>query len=152
MAFTSSDVPRWRDVYLAAGARAVSSCGDYLAATALALTLVARGDNGYGVAALLLAEAVPLVLLGSLAGRLADRVDSRILLVVTGLMQALVCVLLAYADQPAMIVALVALLSAGVAVTQPTVTALVPEMVGTENLPKAMSISQTAGAVGMLAG
>lgn len=153
MSFTSvPTVPCWRDVYLAAGARAISYCGDYLAATALALTLVARGDNGYGVAALLLAEALPLVLLGPLAGRLADRVDSRKLLVTTGLAQAAVCAVLAYTGHPAMIVALVALLAAGVAITQPTVTALVPDMVGKENLPKAMSIGQTASAVGMLAG
>ena len=153
MSFTSTPTtPQWRDVYIAAAARAVSYCGDYLAATALALTLVARGDNGYGVAALLLAEALPLVLLGPLAGRLADRVDSRILLVSTGLAQAVVCALLAYTNHPAMIVGLVGLLSAGVAVTAPTVGALVPDMIGKKNLPKAMSISQTAGAVGMLAG
>ncbi|HEX6871745.1 MAG TPA: MFS transporter, partial [Micromonosporaceae bacterium] len=34
----------------------------------------------------------------------------------------------------------------------PTLAALVPEMVGRENLPKAMSISQTASGIGMLIG
>jgi MFS family permease len=150
MSFTPA--PCWRDVYIAAGARAISYCGDYLAATALALTLVARGDSGYGVAALLLAGVLPMVLLGRLAGGLADRVDSRKLLVATGLAQAVVCAVLAYTGSTAMIVALVAVLTAGVAITQPTVSALVPDMVGKENLPRAMSISQTAASIGMLAG
>src|SRR5262245_56606041 len=99
MSFTSGTPSRWRDVYIAAAARAISFCGDYLAAVALALTLQSRGDNGYGVAALLLAEALPLVLLAPLGGRLADRFDSRILIVITGVGQAAVCVALAYTDQ-----------------------------------------------------
>ncbi len=154
MSFTSEVVPapRWRDVYIASGARAISYCGDFLAATALALTLQTRGDNGHGVAALMMAEILPLALFAPLAGRLADRVDSRRLLVLAGAGQAIVCALLAYTDHPAAIIGLVALLSTGLAVTQPTLAALIPEMVGREHLPKAMAISQTAGAVGMLAG
>ncbi len=154
MSFTSEvdHAPRWRDVYIASGARAISYCGDFLAATVLALTLQTRGDNGHGVAALMMAEILPLALFAPLAGRLADRVDSRRLLVVAGGAQAIVCAILAYTDHPAAIIGLVALLSTGLAVTQPTLAALTPEMVGREHLPKAMSISQTAGAVGMLAG
>ena len=51
----------WRDVWVAAGARAVSLGGDFLAATALVLALQQRGDDGFGVAALLLASTVPMV-------------------------------------------------------------------------------------------
>lgn len=154
MSFTSSvdHAPRWRDVYIASGARAISYCGDFLAATVLALTLQTRGDNGHGVASLMMAEILPLALFAPLAGRLADRVDSRRLLVLAGGAQAIVCAILAYTDHPAAIIGLVALLSTGLAITQPTLAALTPEMVGREHLPKAMSISQTAGAVGMLAG
>ena len=63
-----------------ATARAVSYCGDFLAATALALNLQTHGDGGYGVAALLVAGALPVAVLAPLAGRLADRFDSRTLL------------------------------------------------------------------------
>jgi MFS family permease len=150
MSFTSS--PAWRDVYIASTARAVSYAGEFLAATALALTLQTRGDQGYGVAALLIASSLPLALLAPVAGRIADRVDSRLLLIIASTGQAVLCAVLAYTDKPAMMIGLVALVSAGLAITQPTLSALVPEMVGKENLPKAMSISQTAGAVGMLAG
>src|SRR3984957_12502161 len=132
----------WRDVYLASGARAVSSCGDFLAATALVLELQQRGAGGVAVA--------PPVLLVRWTGRLADRVDSRLLLVATGLAQAAVCVALAFASGPAEIIALVAVLAAGLAVTQPCLSALLPSMVPADDLPKAMALSQTAGYLGMM--
>ncbi|MFC6018712.1 MFS transporter [Plantactinospora solaniradicis] len=160
MSFTSSgraasvagELPasRWRDVYLAAGARAASSCGDFLAATALALALQSAGAGGLAVSGVMLAAAVPLVLLAPLTGRLADRVDSRRLLVAAGVGQAAVCVALAYAERAEVIMALVALLSCGLAVTQPTLAALLPEMVRRVDLPRASAINQTAGSVGML--
>ncbi|MBE1485681.1 MFS transporter [Plantactinospora soyae] len=141
---------RWRDVYLAAGARAASTCGDFLAATALALALQSTGAGGFAVSGVMLAAALPLVLLAPLTGRLADRVDSRRLLVVAGVGQAAVCVALAYAEGPEVIMALVALLSCGLAVTQPTLAALLPEMVRRADLPRASAINQTAGSIGML--
>jgi MFS family permease len=139
-------------VYVVAGARGVSVCGDFLAATALVLVLQAHGASGLAVSGLLLAEILPLVVLAPLTGRLADRADSRTLLVVSGLAQALVCVMLAFTRQPVAVVCLVALLSVGLAVTQPTLSALVPEMVSREHLPRATAIGQTASSVGMLAG
>src|ERR1700733_12937622 len=140
----------WTDVYLASGARAVSSCGDFLAATALVLELQQRGAGGFAVAAVLIAAAAPPVLLVRWTGRLADRADSRLLLVATGLAQAAVCVALAFASGPAEIIALVAVLAAGLAVTQPCLSALLPSMVPADDLPKAMALSQTAGSLGMM--
>jgi MFS family permease len=146
MSFTS----RWTDVYVAAGARAVSTCGDFLAATALALALQQTGAGGTAVSALMLAATVPLVVLAPLTGRIADRVDSRIVLVVAGFAQAAVCVCLAFARHPAMIIALVGVLACGLAVTQPTLAALLPAMVRREDLAKASGINQTASTTGML--
>ena len=137
-------------MYLASGARAVSSCGDFLAATALVLELQQRGAGGFAVAAVLIAAAAPPVLLVRWTGRLADRADSRLLLVATGLAQAAVCVALAFASRPAEIIALVAVLAAGLAVTQPCLSALLPSMVPADDLPKAMALSQTAGYLGMM--
>jgi len=146
----TATAPRWSDVYIAALARAVSGCGDMLAATALALILVARGESGLAVAGILLAAAVPLVAVGPLAGRLVDRVDSRTLIVSVGLAQAGVCVALAFATEPILIIALVAVLAIGLAITGPTMSALTPLMVGRQNLAKAGGISQTAATIGML--
>jgi MFS family permease len=146
MPFTS----RWSDVYVAAGARAVTTCGDFLAATALALALQQAGAGGTAVSALLLAASLPLVVLAPLTGRIADRVDSRLLLVGTGIAQAAICLGLAFAQRPALIIALVALLACGLAITQPTLAALLPAMVRRDDLGRAGSINQTAGTVGML--
>ena len=156
MSFTSASTApagtgeRWVDVYLSAAARAVSTCGDFLAATALVLALQARGAGGYAVAAILLAAAVPPVVLAPLTGRLVDRVDSRVLLVAAGLGQAVVCAALAYTTSTVLIVVLAALLAAGLAVTQPTLSALLPAMVNRAGLPKAAAIGQTATSLGGL--
>jgi MFS family permease len=149
MSFTSEG---WRDVWVAATARAVSLGGDFLAATALVLALQQRGDDGFGVAALLLASTVPMVLLAPVGGRLADRFDSRRLLTVVGLGQVVCCVGMAFTTQPVALVALAAALSSGLAISQPTFGALIPAMVGRESLPRAMAIGQTANSVGMIIG
>ncbi|MDW5329126.1 MFS transporter [Plantactinospora sp. KLBMP9567] len=143
-------VSRWRDVYLAAGARAVSSCGDFLAATSLALALQSAGAGGLAVSGVMLAATLPLVLLAPLTGRLADRMDSRTLLVWAGAGQAVVCAALAFAGNTVLILLLAALLACGLAVTQPTLAALLPEMVRRDDLPRASAINLTAGSVGIL--
>jgi MFS family permease len=154
MSFTSSgwSTSRWPDVYLLAGARGLSRFGDFLAATALALSLQSAGAGGLAVSGLMLAATLPLVVLAPLTGRLADRVDSRRLLVAAGIGQAAVCAALAYVDEPALIIVLVGLLACGLAVTQPTLAALLPQMVRPDDLPRASAINQTAGWLGLLAG
>ncbi len=151
MSFTSGQsVDRWGDVYLSTIARAVSNCGDFLAATALVIALQTRGANGIAVAALLVAAAAPPTLLAPLTGRLVDRVDSRVLLVAVSLLEATVCTVLAFVSGTVLIVALVAVLACGLAVTAPTLNALLSEMVGRDGLVKASAIGQTATSVGML--
>ncbi|MEH1167803.1 MFS transporter [Micromonospora sp. CPCC 205539] len=156
MSFTTDesrrDESRWPDVWLAATARGTTICGDFLAATALALALQGAGAGGLAVSGLLLAATLPLVVLAPLAGRLADRVDSRTLLVTVGLAQAAICALLALVDQPVLVVGLVTLLACGLAVTQPCLAALLPAMVRPGDLPRASAISQTAVSLGALGG
>jgi MFS family permease len=147
MSFTS-----WRDVYLAAGSRAISACGDFLAATSLALVLQQRGHAGVAISGLLIAAALPVAVLAPLTGRLADRADSRTLLVLAGFLQAAVAAILAFTAQPVAMIGLVALLSCGLAVTQPTLAALTPQMVRPEDLPRASGLGQVAAGVGALAG
>ncbi|SCE84103.1 Predicted arabinose efflux permease, MFS family [Micromonospora coriariae] len=151
MSFTVVE-SRWPDVWLAATARGTTICGDFLAATALALALQGAGAGGLAVSGLLLAATLPLVVLAPLAGRLADRVDSRTLLVTVGLAQAAICALLALVDHPVLVVGLVALLACGLAVTQPCLAALLPAMVRPSDLPQASAISQTAVSLGALGG
>lgn len=152
MSFTNGNGDDWRDVWIGAGARAVSLGGDFLAATALVLALQQRGDNGLGVAALLLASTVPMVLLAPVGGRIADRFDSRRVLTLVGLAQVSVCVAMAFTTNPIALIALAAALSSGLAVSQPTFAALLPAMVRRQSLPKAMAIGQTANSMSMIAG
>ncbi len=149
MSFASGE-SRWADVYLVAGSRAVSVCGDFLAATTLALVLQQSGHGGLAVSGLLLAASLPLALLAPITGRLADRADSRRILTVVPLLQAVMCLILAFTGHPVAIIGLVALLASGLAFTQPVLSALLPEMVRREDLGKASGLSQTAGNIGML--
>ena len=151
MSFTSARrADRWTDVYLASIARAVSTCGDFVAAISLVIALQTRGAGGLAVAALLIAAAAPPTVLAPLTGRLADRVDSRRLLVGVSLAEAAVCTVLAFVSATPLLVGLVAVLGCGLAVTSPALNALIPEMVGRARLPKATAIGQTASSVGML--
>ncbi|WP_327042431.1 MFS transporter [Micromonospora ureilytica] len=151
MSFTTGE-SRWADVWIAAAARGTTICGDFLAATALALALQGAGAGGLAVSGLLLAATLPLVVLAPLAGRLADRMDSRTLLVTIGFAQAAICALLAVVEQPVLVVGLVTLLACGLAVTQPCLAALLPAMVRPADLPRASAISQTAVSLGALGG
>ncbi|WP_327033212.1 MFS transporter [Micromonospora ureilytica] len=151
MSFVTGE-SRWADVWIAAAARGTTICGDFLAATALALALQGAGAGGLAVSGLLLAATLPLVVLAPLAGRLADRMDSRTLLVTIGFAQAAICALLAVVEQPVLVVGLVTLLACGLAVTQPCLAALLPAMVRPADLPRASAISQTAVSLGALGG
>ena len=137
-------------MYLAAGARGISTCGDFLAATALTLALQQAGASGTTISALMLAASIPLVVLAPVAGRIADRVDSRLVLVTTGSVQAAICVALAFVHAPALIIGLVAAVACGLAITQPTLAALLPAMVRPPDLGRAGGVNQTAGTLGML--
>src|SRR5437762_1663325 len=105
----------WRDVYLSTIARAISNCGTLLSATALVIALQTRGAGGYAVAAVLIAAAAPPTLLAPLTGWIADRVDSRVILVTVSLIQAATCTLLAFTGGTVAIIALVGVLACGMA-------------------------------------
>jgi MFS family permease len=152
MSFTSEFTPRWSDVYKAAACRAIDNGGDMLAAVALALILQQRGYGGIAIAALMLAAAVPPILLAGVAGRIADRFDSRFVLTVVGTAQVAACAALAFTTSVYGIIGLVALLAAGVAITSPTFSALTLAMVGRDNMAKASGVMQTSGMIGSLLG
>jgi MFS family permease len=146
MTFTSG--ARLRDFRLIVGARAASYVGDE--AAVIALTLMLAHNGPWAVAGLLLAGFGPLIVMAPVAGLLADRMDSRTLLVGIGLLQAGLCLALAYTSALPIVVGLVALLSAGQAITGATWSALLPGVVGMENLARAIGISQAATNAAMI--
>jgi MFS family permease len=104
MSFTSSR----RDLWLVVVAKSVSLLGDEVAAVALVLRLQSHGAQPIAIAALLIAAMLPLLLLAGIVGRLVDRYDSRVLLVVSSLAQGALCVLLAYTADTGVVLGLVA--------------------------------------------
>lgn len=143
--------PAWREVYVLSGMRGLSFAGDIITETAILLTLQSRGAGAYAVSALLLAATVPAVLLSPITGKVADRFDSRQLIVTVALLQALVCVAMTIWTSPAALIGLSVLLSAGLAFTHPVFGGLPRSMVGRENVARASSISQGTAMAGMIA-
>ncbi|HEU5265870.1 MAG TPA: MFS transporter [Jatrophihabitans sp.] len=139
MSFTSS-----RDLRLVVGAKAVSLLGDEVATVALVLRLQASGAGAGAVAALLIANLAPIVLLTGVVGRLVDRHDNRRLLIASSAAQAAVCVVLAFVSSTPALLALVALLGAGQAVNGATWQAMLPSLVAPADLARAVSRSQAA--------
>jgi MFS family permease len=139
MSFTSR-----HDLRLVIAAKAISFLGDEVATVALALRLQGNGSGPAAVAALLIANLAPIVLLTGVVGRLVDRRDNRTLLLVSSAAQAVVCVVLAFVTSTPALLALVASLGAGQAINGATWQALLPSLVAPEDLARAMSRSQAA--------
>jgi MFS family permease len=154
MSFTSPELARtrWSDVYIASFAQFFGATGTFLVLVTLVLALQQRGASGIEVSILVIAEALPMVVLGKLIGRLIDRFDSRLLLIVSGVCQMAACLALAQAEQFAAVIAGAIALSVVSGVAVPTRQALLPAMVVRDDLPKASAIGQTAGTAGMMAG
>ena len=149
MSFTSSNsLPR--PVYAIAGGRAISFLGDEIALLAIAFR--ASSQLGHlGFAAVLIAGSLPLVALAGPAGLLVDRVRTKPLLVIVSVIEAVICVALAFAPSGALI-PLVALLACGTSVVSPAWQALIPTIVAKEKLPAAYGLLQSSAALGSLMG
>jgi MFS family permease len=116
-----------RDRRLIVGAVGISALGDFLLWIPLTLHILELTGSGAAVAALMICLWGPIVLLAPAAGTLADRFETRRLLIGASLAQAAVAAALALAlDSTAAILVLAALLGAGFAVAQPAEFALVP--------------------------
>jgi MFS family permease len=139
-----------RKLYAIAAGRAVSFLGDEVALLAMAFR--AKAELGhFGVAAILIAGMVPLLVFAPLSGLLVDRVRTRPLLVAVSALQAATCVALAYSGAQ-LLVPLIFLLACGTALSAPAWQALVPTLVSDEQLPSAMGLLQSTTATAGIAG
>jgi MFS family permease len=119
--------------------------------------LYALTRSNFAVGVFGLVQIVPLVLAGLYGGALADRLDRRRVLVLTGAGQAVgTAVLLAnaLAARPSLPVIYAAgvLLAVAQSLQSPSREALVPRTVRHAELPAAVALSSVSGQVGMLAG
>jgi MFS family permease len=152
MSFTSAP----RDLALAAAGRGVSVIGDEVALLALLLWAAGVGHGPAVVAALVLAAALPQLLLAPVSGTVVDRVPARALIATTSTVQALACLGLAatvaQGASPAAVVALVVVLNLGMSLVSPAWTALLPEIVGRADVARGLAALQTATATAALVG
>jgi|GEM_PF-1967564 len=150
MSFASKT--RWSDVYISAASRFLAGAAMFTVSVTLLLTLQKSGLGGLAVSALILSSTLPLVVLSPITGRLADRYDSRLMILVSGLLQAGATLGLIFADGLVALLALSMLAACGTALIQPVMGALLPVMAAKDDLAKAAAVGQTGSLVGMMAG
>ena len=142
-----------RDLRLLTGAVFLSAAGDLLALIVLALQVHELTGSGLAVSALFATTLVPVVVLAPLAGLVADRFESVLVLVAASLAQALAAAALAFSGGDlAAILALSSLLTAGNAFGQPAEFALIPAVVGSRPVTEVTGVLEAARYAGFAAG
>jgi MFS family permease len=141
-----------RDFRLLAGAVGLSALGDWLALVALALHVEAATGSSLALAALFFALWSPAVLLAGPAGLIADRVESRALLIAAGVAAAAACGGLALASSLLAVLPLALLLGCAHAIAAPAEFALVPAVAGEARLAAANGQLESARYAGYAAG
>jgi MFS family permease len=146
-----------RDFRLLFGAGTVFYLGAMVVYVAVPFQLFELTGSNFAVGAVALVELVPLVAFGLYGGALADHVDRRRVLVITGVTQAvLIAVLMvnAFLARPHvwLIYLVAALLAAAESLQRPSLEALEPRTVRHDQIPAATALSGIGGQVGLLAG
>ncbi|HEY7381847.1 MAG TPA: MFS transporter [Gaiella sp.] len=141
--------PAFRLLFLATAASAV---GTYLAALALSVDIFDRTGSGRWLAALLIADFLPIVVIGLTLGPLVDRLQRRRLMVVADLVRGGVFCALPFVDQPAAIVGLAAVNGIATGFFRPAVWAGVPNLVEDDDLEQANSLLSTVEHVAWMVG
>lgn len=144
-----------RDFRLLWGANLVSGLGSWLLVIAAPAHVLAATDSLLATGLVVAAQYLPFLVLGPIAGVLADRMDRRTLLVATDLFRAgAVAVLFAADEEPAMVHAAVLLESAATVVFAPAMLAHLPAVVGTTGLLSSANAlnAVTSGTVRLVGG
>jgi len=133
-----------------------SSIGTWLAFVALVVDVYDRTGDANWVSALLIADFLPIILVGILLGPLIDRLPRRNILVAADVLRAAVFCVLPFTTSAGQIVGLALIIGVATSLFRPTVFAGLPNLVGDEDLGHANGILQSAEnfawAIGALAG
>jgi MFS family permease len=124
-------------------ATAGSAVGTYLAALALSVDILDRTGSGRWLAALLIADFLPMVVIGISLGPLVDRLSRRRLMIVSDLVRVATFVALPFVGDPATIVALAALNGVATGFFRPAVWAGMPNLVSEDEREQATSLLTT---------
>jgi len=133
-----------------------SGFGTWLAFVALNLDVWERTHSGTWIAALLLADFLPAIAIGLLAGPFVDRLSRRGVMVSADLIRFAVFLLLPFTQSATQIVVLAGIAGFATGFFRPAVYASLPNLVDDAELPRAQGLLQAADAlttvVGPLAG
>ena len=140
-----------RDVALLAVFRGISFLGDGLAIVALYLRVAPLG-HAWAVATLGIAAMAPVALLAPFAGHVVDRLRAKPLLITMGLVEGVVSLGLGYWHSIPATLALVVVLNVSVSFSMPGYAALVPAIVGDDNISRANGTLQAAQGVAFVLG
>jgi MFS family permease len=146
-----------RDFRVLFGAGFVFYLGMMVGYVAVPFQLYSLTGSNFAVGAFGLVQLVPLVVAGLYGGALADRLDRRRVLVLTGVAQVVgtaVLLLNALAPRPSLpvIYGVGVLMAVAQSLQSPSREALVPRTVRHAELPAAVALSSVGSQVGMLAG
>ena len=133
-------------------ATAGSSFGTYLAAIALVLQIGDLTGSGVWVAALLIADFLPIVLIGFLLGPLVDRLSRRRLMVASDLVRFGVFAALPFVNSPEGLVVLAGVTGVATGFFFPAANAAIPNLVPEKELPNANSLTVTIDTLAMTLG
>ncbi len=133
-------------------ATAGSSFGTYLAAVALVLQIKELTESGAWIAALLIADFLPIVVIGLLLGPLIDRVSRRWLMIVSDLVRVGVFAVLPFVDSAGGLVVLAAVTGIATGFFFPAANAAIPNLVADDELANANSLTVTVDTLAMTAG
>ncbi|HET7515462.1 MAG TPA: MFS transporter, partial [Gaiella sp.] len=124
-------------------ATAGSAMGSYLAALALSVHVYDETGSGRWLAALLIADFLPIVLIGLALGPLVDRLSRRRLMITSDLVRAATFAVLPFVDEPSAIVAVAAVNGIATGFFRPAVWAGLPNLVSEEDREQATSLLTT---------
>jgi MFS family permease len=148
-------VLRHRDFSLLWWGGLVSVAGDWMLMAVLPYVVYVRTGSTIATAGMTVAELVPGILLGSLAGVMVDRWDRRRVLVLSNLMQAVTVLLLLIFAQSGLlwvVYVVAAAQSALSSFSMPAENSLLPTLVGPDELVPANALNALNNRLGRLAG
>jgi MFS family permease len=133
-------------------ATAGSAIGTYLAALALSVDIFDRTGSGAWLAALLIADFLPIVVIGIALGPLVDRLSRRRLMILSDLVRAATFVTLPFVERPGVIVALAAVNGVATGFFRPAAWAGFPNLVSEDDREQATSLLSTVEHVAWMLG
>jgi MFS family permease len=133
---------RSRDFRLLFLAALGSALGSRLAVTALLVDVWDRTDSGKWIAALLVADFLPTIVIGVLLGSLIDRLSRRRLMIASDVVRGAAFCALPFATGPAMVVALAGVVGFANGFFRPALYAALPNLVEDRDLEDANAVFQ----------